>query len=96
MLSSYFNIAVIGSGEVARVRQYLKRMGASSLRKPIDNDTNWEPHFELRIHDGYENYRLEIGNDQAALSTLKSIESFLNPQERYPVARMIQQIENRN
>ena len=96
MLSSHFNIAVIGSGEVARVRQYLKKMGSPSLRKPIDNDTNWEPHFELRIHDGDENYRLEIGNDQATLSTLKSIESFLDPQERYPVARMIQQIENKN
>ena len=94
MLPSYFNIAVLNSGEVARLRKHLDGQGWVSLRKPIDNNT-WEPHFELRIHDGGEKYRLDIGDGQATVSALKSIESVLDAQERFPVAKIIQQIENR-
>ncbi len=93
MLASYFNIAIINSGEVARLRNYLNDPERVALRKPIDNST-WEPHFELRICDGNAKYRLDIGDGQATVSALKSIESLLDAQERFPVARIIQQLEN--
>ena len=94
MLHSYFNIAVLYSGEVARLRKHLDEPGRVSLRKPIGNDT-WEPHFELRIHDGNEKYLLDIGDGQETVSALKRIEALLDAQERLPVARIIQQIENK-
>src|SRR4051794_7855259 len=57
---SYFNIAILNSGEVSRLRNYLNDPGRVSLRKPFDK-VNWEPHYELRIQDGKEKYCLDIG-----------------------------------
>lgn len=93
MHPSYFRIALLNSGEVARLRNYLDSPEQVASRKPIGGSI-FDPHFELRVYDRNGQYRLDIGLDREALPALKKIESLLDPQERFPVARIIERIEN--
>ncbi len=95
LLQDYSRIAILNPAEVSRLRGYLNAPERVSLRKPIDTDTlAGEPHYGLSVHDGTEEYRLDIGLDAAAVPVLKYIESLLDPAERFPITRIIHRIEN--
>ena len=93
MHPEYFRVALLNSREVARLRDYLESPEQVASRKPL-NGNIFDPHFELRVHDFDERYRLDIGPDLKALPALKKIEALLDPQTRFPVSRIIQRIEN--